>query len=74
MDVAVNVQKHSCWDFLYTKSPTAQKLFSALFLPFICLLDHFVSVDIQNCYVAYRIKKAAYVTLPYPYALQPKQS
>ena len=46
MDVAVNVQKHSCWDFFYTKSPTAQKLFFALFLPFICLLDHFISIDI----------------------------
>ena len=41
MDVGVDVQKrtsHSWWVFFFTKSPTAQKLFSALFIPLLVSL------------------------------------
>ena len=76
MDVGVDVQKHtsySWWVFFFTKSPTAQRFFSALLNPLHISLITLFLLTIWNCYLTYRIKETVHVTLPYSYALQPKQ-
>ena len=68
MDVEVDIQKHtshSWWDFFFTKSPTAQKLFSALHNSFLVSLITLFLLTIWNCYLTYRIKKTAHFILPY---------
>lgn len=77
MHVGADIQEHtshSWWHFFVTKSPTAQKLFSALFIPLLVSLITLFLLTIWNCYVTYRMKKPTCVILPYSYAFQPKQS
>ena len=77
MDVGVDVPKytsHSWWNFFFTKSPTAQKVFPALLNPLLVSLITLFLLTIWNCYVTYRMKTPTCVILPYSYAFQPKQS
>ena len=77
MDGEVDIPKytsHSWWNFFYTKSPTAQKVFPALLNPILVSLITLFLLTIWNCYVTYRKKKPTCVIMPYSYALQPKQS
>ena len=58
MDVGINVQKHnshSWWDFFFTQSPKARKLFSTLFNPLLISLILLLLLTIWNCYLSYRI-------------------
>lgn len=76
MDVGVDAQKrtsHSWWVFFFTKSPTAQRFFSALLNPLHISLITLFLLTIWNCYLTYRIKQTVHVTLPYSYALQSEQ-
>ena len=61
MDVEVDIQKHtshSWWDFFFTKSPTAQKWFSALFNALLLSLINLFLLIIWNCYLTHTIKTA----------------
>ena len=74
--IGVSVQKHtshSWWDFFFTTSLTAQKLFSALFNLLVISLI-ILLLTFWNCYLTYRINKTTHVILPYSSDLQPKQS
>ena len=65
MGVGIDAQKHtshSWWNFFYTKSPTAQKVFPALLNPILVSLITLFLLTLWNCYLTYRIKETSHVT------------
>ena len=65
MGVGIDAQKHtshSWWNFFFTKSSTAEKLFSALFNPLLVSLITLFLLTLWNCYLTYRIKETSHVT------------
>ena len=59
MDIGVGVQKHSWRDVFFTKSPTAQNWFSALFNPLLFSLINLFLLIIWDCYLTHTVKKTA---------------